>query len=106
MKRFLALILSVLLFMPIVEPLADDNNDNIYNEIMDNGTILGKDNLGDNSDKNIFPQMSNGSVKTINNIVILIRFKGEKEFINNSNIDKLLNTYNLYEDRDFNNVAD
>ena len=53
MKRFLALILSALLFMPIVEPLADDNNDNIYNEIMDNGTILGKDNLGDNSDEKI-----------------------------------------------------
>lgn len=106
MKRFLALIFSVLLFMPIAKPLADDNNDNIYNEIMDNRTILGKDNLGDNSDKNIFPQMSNGSVKTINNIVILIRFKGENEFINNANINELSNTYNLYEDRNFDNVAD
>ncbi len=108
MKKLIYLLLSLLFVMPISKPLADDNlnDNNIYNYIMNNGTILGKDNLGDNSDTKILPQMSNGDNKTINNIVILIRFKGENEFINEDNINKLHDTYNMYQDLNFDNVAD
>lgn len=108
MKKLKYFILALLLIMPISKPMADDNveNNNIYNYIMDNGTILGKDNLGDNSNEKVLPQMSNDSIKTINNIVILIRFKGENEFINKDNINKLMDTYNLYQDLNSDNVAD
>lgn len=108
MKKFISIILSMLLFMPIVKPLADDNldNNNIYNYMIENGTILGKDNLGNNSDEKLLPQMSNGASETINNIVILIRFKGEEEFMNKDNFNKLSNTYNQYEDVNLDNIAD
>lgn len=108
MKKLVYLLLSLFIIMPISKPLADDSieNNNIYNYIMDNGTILGRDNLGDNSDTKILPQMSNGDNKTINNLVILIRFKGENEFINEENINKLNDTYNLYQDLNYDNMAD
>ncbi len=108
MKKLKYLILVLLLIMPMSRPMADDKveNNNIYNYIMDNGTSLGKDNLGDNSDTKILPQMSNGANKTINNIVVLIRFKGEDEFINKENINKLKDTFNLYKDLNSDNVAD
>lgn len=108
MKKLVYLLLSMFIIMPISKPLADDSieNNNIYNYIMDNGTILGRDNLGDNSDAKILPQMSNGDNKTINNLVILIRFKGENEFINEENINKLNDTYNLYQDLNSDNMAD
>ncbi|MDU5107876.1 cell wall-binding repeat-containing protein [Clostridium sp.] len=108
MKKLKYLILVLLLIMPMSKPMADDKveNNSIYNYIMDNGTSLGKDNLGDNSDTKILPQMSNGANKTINNIVILIRFKGEDEFINKENINKLKDTFNLYKDLNSDNVAD
>lgn len=100
MRKFIYLILSIFIIMPISKPLANDNleDNGVYNYIIDDGTILGKDNLGDNSNDKILPNMANGSSKTINNIVILIRFKGENEFINEDNFSKLYNTYNIYKD--------
>lgn len=108
MKKLVSIVLSILFIMPALRPLADDNLDNnkIYNYIMDNGTSLGEDNLGDNSYDKLLPQMSNGANKIINNIVILIRFKDEKEFINEANFNKLYNTYNLYEDVNNDNISD
>lgn len=60
MKKFISIVLSMLFFMPIVKPLVDDNLDNnIYNYMVDDETIIGKDNLGENSDGKFLPQMSN-----------------------------------------------
>lgn len=108
MRKLIYFILSLFIIMPISKPLADDSleENNVYNYIMENGTILGKDNLGNNSDTKSLPQMSNGDNKTINNIVILIRFKGENEFINGDNINNLNDAYNLYQDLNSDNVAD
>lgn len=108
MKKLVSIVLSMLFMMPALRPLADNNldNDKIYNYIIDNGTSLGEDNLGSNSYDKLLPQMSDGANKIINNIVILIRFKDEKEFINETNFSKLDNAYNLYEDINYDNVAD
>lgn len=108
MKKFIYIIVSLLFIMPISKPLADNNLDynNVYNYMMDNGTILGKDNLGNNSEDKILPQMANGASKKINNIVVLIRFKNEKEFINEDNFNKLYNTYNIYKDVNSDNFSD
>ena len=101
-------ILVILLIMPMSKPMASDKveNNRVYNYIIDNGTTFGEDNLSDNSDTKILPLMSNGANKTINNIVILIRFKGEDEFINNDKINKLKDTFNLYKDLNLDNVSD
>ncbi|MGG7142765.1 cell wall-binding repeat-containing protein [Clostridium nigeriense] len=108
MKKLASIILLIVLIIPVSIPMADDkfNNGNIYNYMMDNGVALGKDNLAENVDDKTLIQMSNGASKTINNIVIVIRFKGEEEFMNMDNFYKLSNTYNMYEDINYDNVAD
>ncbi|MBE6055106.1 MAG: N-acetylmuramoyl-L-alanine amidase [Clostridium sartagoforme] len=108
MKKFVSLLLALLFIIPIDKVLADDNfnTSEVYNYIIDNGIILGNDNLGSNSEEKIFPKMANGVNKTINNIVVLIRFKDDIEFINEDNFNKLYNTFNMYDDVNSDNVAD
>lgn len=96
MKKIISVIISLLLFMASIKPLADSTieNNNIYNYIIENGTSLGADNLSDNSENNNLPLMANGAEKTINNIVVLIRFKGENEFMNEEKSNQLYNLLN------------
>ena len=73
--------------------------------MIENGTSLGVDNLSENINNNV-PLMSNGASKTINNIVVLIRFKGENEFMNVEKSKQLYEAYNLFNDLNNDKVAD
>ena len=86
MKKIISIIISLLIVIPSMQPLADSRleDDNIYNYMIENGTSLGVDNISndlnninENLDNGKCPLMSNGESKTINNIDVLIRFKGE-----------------------------
>ena len=86
MKKIISIIISLLIVIPSMQPLAYSRleDDNIYNYMIENGTSLGVDNISndlnnasENLDNGNGPLMSNGVSKTINNIVVLIRFKGE-----------------------------
>lgn len=107
MKKLISVILSLLFLIPSVKPLADDTieKNNIYNYMIENGTSLGVDNLSENINNNV-PLMSNGASKTINNIVVLIRFKGEDEFMNEEKSKQLYESYNLFNDLNNDKVAD
>ena len=50
--------------------------------------------------------MSYGAERTINNIVILIRFKGEEEFMNEEKSIQIENSYNLFKDLNNDKIAD
>lgn len=107
MKKLISVILSLLFLIPSVKPLADVTieKNNIYNYMIENGTSLGVDNLSENINNNV-PLMSNGASKTINNIVVLIRFKGEDEFMNEEKSKQLYESYNLFNDLNNDKVAD
>ncbi|GAA0083768.1 hypothetical protein UT300007_02070 [Clostridium sp. CTA-7] len=108
MKKIISVIISLLLFIPSIKPLADSTieTNNIYNYMIENGTSLGADNLSDNSENNNLPLMANGVEKTINNIVVLIRFKGENEFMNEEKSTQLNSSYNLFNDLNNDKVSD
>lgn len=107
MKKFISLVISLLILAPTTSPLAHNTNqnNNLYNNIIENSTSFGADNLSDNLENNI-SLMSDGAEKTINNIVILIRFKGENEFMNEEKSIQLENSYNLFKDLNKDKVAD
>lgn len=106
MKKFISLLISLLVLVPATSPLADDINQNKkYNNFIENSTSLGADNLNDNLGNNS-PLMSYGAERTINNIVILIRFKGEEEFMNEEKSIQIENSYNLFKDLNNDKIAD
>lgn len=107
MKRIISTIIALLLFAPSIKPLADSKaeTENIYNYMIENGTSLGVDNLSENLDNN-GTLMFNGASKTINNIVILIRFKGENEFMNEEKSKQIYDSYNLFNDFNNDKIAD
>lgn len=115
MKKIISTIIALLLFAPSIKPLADSRaeTENIYNYMIENGTSLGVDNLSkdlnnisDSLDDANGPLMSNGSVKSINNIVVLIRFKGENEFMNIDKSKQLYDSYNMFTDLNGDKIAD
>lgn len=115
MKKIISIIISLLIVIPSMQPLAYSRleDDNIYNYMIENGTSLGVDNISndlnnasENLDNGNGPLMSNGASKTINNIVVLIRFKGENEFMNEEKSKQIYDSYNLFNDFNNDNVAD
>lgn len=115
MKKIISTIMALLLIVPSIKPLADSRSEDekIYNYMIENGTSLGVDNINgdlnnisENLDDNNSPLMSNGSVKTVNNIVILIRFKGEDEFMDIDKSKQLYDSYNMFTDLNNDKVAD
>ncbi|MCR1951916.1 cell wall-binding repeat-containing protein [Clostridium sp. DSM 100503] len=108
MKKIISTIIALLLLIPSMKPLADSKaeNDNIYNYMIENGTSLGVDNINDDLDSSNTSLMSNGSTKTIKNIVVIIRFKGEGEFINAEKSNQLNDSYNNFIDSNNDKVSD
>lgn len=114
-EKIISIIISLLIVIPSMQPLAYSRleDDNIYNYMIENGTSLGVDNISndlnnasENLDNGNGPLMSNGASKTINNIVVLIRFKGENEFMNEDKSKQIYDSYNLFNDFNNDNVAD
>lgn len=108
MKRLISTIIVLLFFIPSIQPLADSKaeTENIYNYMMQNSTSLGVDNINGELDTSNTALMSNGATKTINNIVVLIRFKGENEFMNVEKSEQLNDSYNMFNDFNNDRLAD
>lgn len=108
MKRLISTIIVLLFFIPSIQSLADSKTEteNIYNYIIQNSTSLGVDNINEELDTSNTALMSNGATKTINNIVVLIRFNGENEFMNVEKSKQLNNSYNMFNDFNNDRLAD
>ena len=108
MKRFLAFVISALLMVPGYNVFAETNSeDQYYNHIMNSSTSLGTDNIGEiESEVSSLIKNSKNSKKVINNITILIRFKGEEEFMTKEKSSQLDSAYNTLVDKDNNKFSD
>ena len=108
MKRFLAFVISALLMVPGYNVFAETNSeDQYYNHIMNSSTSLGIDNIGEiESEVSSLIKNSKNSKKVINNITILIRFKGEEEFMTKEKSSQLDSAYNTLVDKDNNKFSD
>ncbi|WP_418223319.1 cell wall-binding repeat-containing protein [Clostridium isatidis] len=108
MKKILAIIISIFLMFPGFNVLAETNSeDEYYNFIMNSRTSLGSDNIGE-IDREVSSLIKNSknSKSIINNIVILIRFKGEEEFMTKEKASQLDSAYNTLIDKDNNKFSD
>ena len=108
MKKILAFLLSIFFLIPGVNTFAETNSEEeYYNYIMNRGTSLGEDKIGETeSEVSSLIKNSNGAKKIINNIAILIRFKDEEEFMTGDRASQLDSAYNTLIDKDNNKFSD
>ncbi|GAB6168188.1 hypothetical protein JCM1393_06480 [Clostridium carnis] len=110
MKKLFSIILSVFLLIPSISPLADTENKEVkeatFDMMMENETTFGADNFNIEEKEIQYSAQEPDIPRNLNNIVVLIKFKDEEEFMTEEKSRQIESTYNEFVDNDNDGFAD